>query len=555
MSLEAILTVITLVLAVLAIIPQERSQDLRIRLGGSATKVAILATGLVLYWSLLEPLHALPGVRRLPRFIAWLDRWDPASSSLAVFLLATVYAWWTYGRQISAGRLPKLGAALSDALARRRSVECTHLLETHLETIRDGLAGSYWQSRLRKRLFPTYGELHFRVLSARAISGDAGPIDATNTDSSNAPGSSSPIVPFPVQKEHSRLIRWFTEWAEQPKDAAHDIVRAISLSPQLVRDIAVSNPYLGLSLSQLPSTWLIREFTETLAQAFLSDPESAFYRELRRAENIDSNNVPIVDPVEQPLLTALCEDAIRRDGPRLLYTYLEAGIEPLRWSANNALLEALNHPIGDYYERSRWFSPPFAMIYLLEIIAPRSAVSADAQGVNLFVLSTLVTLLLEKLSPSDDVDVTREWPTPMHYLLYASVSLLVDLVGLWRDRPSDLPPNRLADLHDGLPRILPVHAIDVLSSIMYTVLVSRKLDPRFKGYLLEVWWRAYWKKYDKAWPHSGTVLSGLVKGGHVGARDMKHREGLAEAMNHIDLMTQISEGGDNVRAAFGLPSR
>jgi len=195
------------------------------------------------------------------------------------------------------------------------------------------------------------------------------------------------------------------------------------------------------------------------------------------------------------------------------------------------------------------------MIYLLEIIAPRSAVSADAQGVNLFVLSSLVTLLLEKLSPSDDVDVTREWPTPMHYLLYASVSLLVDLVGIWRDRPSDLPPNRLADLHDGLPRILPVHAIDVLSSIMYTVLVSRKLDPRFKGYLLEVWWRAYWKKYDKAWPHSGTVLSGLVKGGHVGARDMKHREGLAEAMTHIDLMTQISEGGDNVRAAFGLPSR
>jgi len=357
-----------------------------------------------------------------------------------------------------------------------------------------------------------------------------------------------------VQKEHSRLIRWFTEWAEQPKDAAHDIVRAISLSPQLVRDIAVSNPYLGLSLSQLPSTWLIREFTETLAQAFLSDPESVFYRELRRAENIDSNNVPVVDRVEQPLLIALCDDAVRSDGPRLLYTYLDAGIEPLRRGASNSLIE-LNHPADDYYERARWFSPPFATIYLLQITAPRNAVSAEAQTLNLFVLSTLVTLLLQRLSPSDDVELTREWPTPIHYLLYACVSLLVDIIAIWRDRPSELPQNKLGDLHDGLPRILPAHAIDVLSRVMYAILLSRKLDARFKGYLLEVWWQAYWKKYEKAWPHSDAVLSGLLKGGHYGAGDMKHREGLSEAMSHIDFMIQVSEGADKVRVAFELPPR
>jgi len=108
MSLEAILTVITVVLAVLAIIPQERGQDLRIRLGGTAAAVVTLATGLVLYWSLLEPFHALPWFRRLPRVIPWLDGWDPASSSLATFLVATGYCWWTYGRRIPVGRLPKL---------------------------------------------------------------------------------------------------------------------------------------------------------------------------------------------------------------------------------------------------------------------------------------------------------------------------------------------------------------------------------------------------------------------------------------------------------------
>jgi hypothetical protein len=299
----------------------------------------------------------------------------------------------------------------------------------------------------------------------------------------------------------------------------------------------------------------VREFTETFSRALLSDPESVLYRELRRAENIDSNNVPVIDRVEQPLLSALCDDSLRPDGPRLLYTYLDAGIDVLRSGAKSAARGELNQPIGDYYERGRWSSPFFAIVYLLEITAPRNAVSGEAQNLNLYVLSSLVSSLLQELAPTEDVDITREWPTPVHYLLYACVSLLVDLVEIWKDRPADLPPRKLSEVDEGLPRILPVHAIDVLSSIMYTMLRSSKLDARFKGYLLEVWWRAFWEKYKTAWPHSDAVLSGLVRGGHFGADDMKHRDGLAEALQHVDIMTQISEGGDKVRAAFGLPPR
>src|SRR5262249_55139888 len=158
-SVEAILTVITVILAVLAIIPQERVQDLRIRLGGPPAVLATVATLLVLYWSLLEPLHALPLVYRLPRRIPWLPGWDPASSSLAAIVIATSFSWWSYGRRIPAVRLSRLATAFSDALARRRFGECVHLLEAHLETIRDGLDGLYWQTRLRSRVLPTDAEL------------------------------------------------------------------------------------------------------------------------------------------------------------------------------------------------------------------------------------------------------------------------------------------------------------------------------------------------------------------------------------------------------------
>jgi hypothetical protein len=554
MSFEALLTVITVVLAALAIIPQERGQDLRIRLGGSATALATFATAVVLYWALLEPLHTLPGIRRLPRFIPWLDGWDPGSSSLALFLFATVYAWWTFGRHIPVGRLPKLGGALSDALARRRFAGCMHLVEAHLQAISAGLAGHYWQLQLRKRLFPTVGEIWVNALKAERSSGNV-PLNDPASIVSLLERPPSPALPLPVPTKYSRLAMRFAAWAERPSDAAHDIVRSLSLSPQLVRHIAAANPYLGLRLSELPSTWLGREFAETFAKALFSDAESVLYRELRRAENIDSNNVPVVDRIEQPLLAALCVDGVKPDGPRLLYTFLEAGIDALRGGAGNALKEVLNQPLGDYHDRTRWFSPPFATIYLIEITAPRNAVSAEAATLNLYVVSNLVTTLLQELSPSNRVDLTQEWPTPTHYLLYESVSVLVDLVAIWRDRPADLPAEKLADTTEKLPDILPAHAIDVLSSVMYTVLRSDKLDGKFKGYLLEVWWKAYWQKYKPAWAHSNDVLSGLVKGGHIGTGDMKHGEGLAEAIRHVDMMTAIGAAGDQVRTAFGLPTR
>ena len=166
MSVEALLTVITVVLAVIALIPQERGEDLRIRLGGSPLLATLVALALVTYWTLLEPLHSLPGLRRLPRLVPWITGWTSAATSLVVLLAATGFAGWRYRRQIPFSRLTKLATAVNTALARRRFAECLHLLEAHLPRIRLALEGAYWQGQLRSRLYPTPAELHLRSLKA-----------------------------------------------------------------------------------------------------------------------------------------------------------------------------------------------------------------------------------------------------------------------------------------------------------------------------------------------------------------------------------------------------
>jgi len=557
MSVEAVLTVITVVLAVLALIPQERGQDLRIRLGGSPLFVAGIAGVLVVYWALLDPLHSLPGLRHLPRPVPWMTNWTPASLSLLVLLIAIGFAWWTYRRQVPVFRVPRLAAAITDALARQRFVECLHLLEAHFDAMRCALDGKYWQARARTRLLPTAAERHLQALDQqRHQRGSNVPPAATGeadgTPIANKSSAGDLLLSFRAAPEPHAIARALASWAEGPREAAHNIVRAISLAPGLVNEIAAVNPYLGLRLLGLNSTWLLREFADTFTRALLGDPQSSFYRELRRAENIDTNNVPLVDQRDQPLLAALCTDAVQPRGPQLIYTFLDSGIEPLRLRRPSVLNEVLNSPTADYHERGRWTSPPFASIYLLAIVAPRNAVTPHAPQLNLYVLQTLVDAVLRQLIPTVEVDLLQEWPTPSHYLLYEVVSLLVDLVGIWKVRPEALEPVIEAQGKRSPPLTLPEHAVDVLGSVMHACLRSDRLDGRFKGYLMGVWWRVYWDKYQGGWAHSSNVLDALARGGQLGSGDMAHREGVEEALEHIDIMDRIGEGADALRGRFGV---
>ena len=561
MSVEAILAVVTVVLAIAALIPRERSRDLRIRIGGVAYCVAWLSGILVLYWALLEEIHSLPWLRQIPRSVEWLPTWGPASASLITLLGAAGIGWWSYVRRLPVYRVPKLAGEIADALARRRYNETLHLLETHFETIRAALEGAYWQAKTRELLLPSSSDLHMQALEQRReIGAGLGRRVGRRT---GRWFSLRPIGAKALMIARS-FLRWrivdgigraFERWAEVPREAAHDLIRMASLTPALPREIATANPYFALQLFELSSGWVHRELLELYADELVRDPESVLYRELRRAQNIDLQNVPVVDQVEQPLLSALCADVSRSQGPSLLYTFVECGIDWVRWGRTSGVSAMLDGPIADFHERGRWNAPPFATIYLLTVVVPRAAVDPRAVVINLYSLQSLVTALLARFAPIGSVDFYREWPTPTHYLVYEAVSLLKDTVLIQKERPLEIHSVLAAQTGSARPLTLPLHAIDVLGSTMITCLRSSKLDPRFKGYLLEVWWDAYADKYAGRWSQSDRVLQALAKGRSETAGGADFRAGLAEAMERVDLMLQISPDGDLLRAECGLPPR
>ena len=556
MSVEALLTVVTVVLAVFALIPAERSLDFRIRMGILPRFIAGVSCSLTLYWALLEEIHSLPLIRWLPRPLPWVEPWKPATASLCVILAATAFGWWCYGLQLPVGRVPMLAIAVRDLLSRRRFGEAMHLLESHYGSIQKALAGLYWREKLRSNFLPTAGELHLRAIRvSRGLRTTENGAQPRLPFMSRIRGRLSDLVnQLRVWAAGTAIGKNFSEWASKPQDGAQDLLRTISFTPSFVREIAATHPYLGMRLLELKSTWLAREFAETYSRALLFDPESVFYKELRRAENVVVDNTPLVEPDEQPLLTLICKEGLNPHGSELHYAFMDAGIDPLRWEEGRSTWGILNGPIDDFYERGRWTSPPFATIYLVEILSPRIARMAAASTLNLYVLQTLVDALLGRLNPTGDVDEFREWPTPAHFLIYAAVSTLRDSVRMLK-KDSTLGEGMgspVAYVGDG--HSLPEQAIQVLGSVMYSCLRSARLSPGFKAYLLEVWWEAYSDKYKGDWECSTAVLEALATGGVRSTADMPHGRGVADVLPHVDFSMRYSKAGDALRKRFGIPS-
>jgi len=465
-----------------------------------------------------------------------------------MLVAVTGYAAWRYARRIPVTRLPELASGVITSITRRRFDESIHLLEAHFGSIRDALAGEYWQARLRRRFYPTPGEIH-RVAAAyqRAHANKRQTVSRTD--------SGGRSINMPAAKEPSGLEQWFIDRSNRPIEAAQDIVRTIGLSPGVIDDIAESNPYLGLALMQVESTWAVREFAERFAEALLKDNQSAFYRELRRAENVDAHSVPLVDPIEQPILAALVADVGEVAGPRFVFTFVDAGINAIRHGRSPDVTQILRGPLGSFHDSGRWTCPPFASIYIVAIVAPVNAIDPEAPMLNLYALDSLAGTLLGDFPEEHELESIAEWPTPTHYLLYEIISTLKDLVRIWQRRPEALGPIEARRKRSSSPRHLPEHAAEVLGAVMSRCLASTKLGNHFKGYLLGVWWNVYTERHKGNWEHSDKVLDALIRGGHLGTNEPLHLNGLATALEHIDIVDRVSNAADLLRERAGLPEQ
>jgi hypothetical protein len=150
------------------------------------------------------------------------------------------------------------------------------------------------------------------------------------------------------------------------------------------------------------------------------------------------------------------------------------------------LAEAYNLPMGYYNESGKYRCPIHAGIKLFEIMIHEAIHQGIQDHLWLFYFTHFTDRILKQLRDQQPSDSHHEWPTPFHFLLYEIVTITSD----WVEDCIDVKPESIDEqVHkeEGFDsQYISKQAADALGRIVQSILVSPKLDDRFKGYMLEI---------------------------------------------------------------------
>lgn len=156
----------------------------------------------------------------------------------------------------------------------------------------------------------------------------------------------------------------------------------------------------------------------------------------------------------------------------------------------------------------------------------------------LYYLPHAVEEIEASVAPAKDVDLTYEWPTPYHYFLYRTISLLADLVEAVKDLPLDqanLVLATTAPTHEN--GNIPKSSALALGACLETILSSDRFPDQFKEYLAEIVFRCYFSLRETGQhnDHALALANAVKQGGFAGVTPSpRYRPTLIGTWNRTD---------------------
>ncbi len=296
---------------------------------------------------------------------------------------------------------------------------------------------------------------------------------------------------FFLLERHLGALKQFT--ARQPSGEAkrvgsleaHNILRRVLLSDDVAREMARSRPDLGLMVLEL-DLWERWEFLNLFGRALLGDSSSLLYFELRQNQNLLRGNRYYIPP-ENRLIYSLLHDAHRAHDLGIYKPFGDFALSELRRLGISPESDHHNFPLGDYCERDRWTCPVHAVIRFFDIMVLEALHQNVLWHMWLYYFPSITEQIVKNLQPHAEVDLDGEWPTPYHYLLYDIVKTLCNWVEELEEVPSSqenvvLENTDVRHQNNNIPK----SAILALGQCFRKLLLSKKLEQGFKGYLVEI---------------------------------------------------------------------
>ena len=150
------------------------------------------------------------------------------------------------------------------------------------------------------------------------------------------------------------------------------------------------------------------------------------------------------------------------------------------------IVQRSNSSFGSFYETERENNVIECGLHFFEIMIVEAMHQKLTWHMWLYYFPSFSKCILEKLDPTPDVDLDREWPTPYHYYLYRLADINFDWIDEFQNVEGceEISFNHISLQHDN-GSILK-SAILSVGQIIWQIIETNKVDDKFKRYCLEI---------------------------------------------------------------------
>jgi len=521
MSSEALLALLGAAVAVYALLPTERRLDLRLQLSGIDWSIIVGAILLVHYIK-FYPVFATTGLA--PMLGPWRFGFDADIASYGIVATAVVgVSLHARFRKLPPSSLQTFHELTETLLQNGKYAELGFLLERHFDALFEISADdTSWRFRL------------LRTLNPRPI-----PPIVTMKD-----GEVEVVYRPPrtgVAAKIAKALAAPLERAPKRREEALDVLQLILKHEGFAEALAATRPALALAILSRKARDRFG-FQDVFIAALLRNTRSQLYSELRNNQNLRSLHRYAILPANRILSFYLTNPRVGEE----LAIYKPIGdfalAEVRRRRRLGSAEDEYLREVDQFDTDGAWRCPIYATIRFFDIMILESIHAKIDWHMWLYYLPLIVREMAANVQRRSDVDESREWPTPYHYLIYEAISSMRS----WIEESADIAVDtgqpivldESARLENGS---IPKSATIAIGQALAAVLTSPEFTGRYKGALLEMALYRHKQMVSNALTASlaRSLTNAVAAGGTIEFPKSGYRDELVEAFRHVDLIRRF----------------
>lgn len=517
MDTSILLTLFGLLVAVYAIIPAERKFDLRVRFNLFDWTLFLVAF-LIIHYILFFPILNRIGI---PSLGYWSHGFNPNNTSYLVIIITTIILIFRYIYAPLRRNKINLFQKLTERLLQEEKYsDLLFLLEKNLDRLFKIYKANFLFPSLRKRLSPDPLSL----------------LDLSNFLSQNKKSHILNVTHFQKLKKYSQgyLLNYLPD-GQKHSSIAEIIIGRVLLSVEFNNYLSKTNPSICFKILEIDFRER-RRFLKLLVNNLLLNKNGILYFEIINSETSAGMYKPIIDDRNQ-FLSFFLKDANVAQNLAIYKPFGDFCLEFLDKLYMNRENDRYNEPLLYYFEEDKYECPLYMTLRFFDLMVLESLYQNIKWHMWLFYLPSFVRKITRNLNPSPIVDFSIEWPTPYHYLLYETLSILKNFVIAIQEIPNDqdniqLDNERVDHENDNIPK----SAILAIGQVLRMIILSDNIDQKFKSYLLSTILRLI---SDLKAPNTNqyriVLQKSVIAGGYIYGQDnAEYLEKLKEAKDGVE---------------------